>query len=804
MQNSELHREARAIPKDQRKKIITDLPETELHLHLQQLFRAMEPEHLVEVTHGTDELGKDLVIVKQDRLGTDVYAVIAKSGDIRAKTAGKVDEITGQIKEVLTSRGERVSEEIRSQIEQARAHPVELKSVFRKLPVSKILVVIAGEISNLARKRLGAEIEALVEILDINWLVENFTAHYPQAFFEGHVIDFIQQRLQALETQHYGYKRGKILSECFVDPIVAELGKPIDLAGEHLSVFVRRKKLPFSQLKEILSRSKRVILVGDPGTGKSGALAKLTVDMLRQAHAALAKGADRNTSIPIPVLVTAAEIIKAQTADKLLDSYFGSPHVRDRLSPSTLLVDALDEVPATDRQAVVEKVEQFASGLQVPALIATRPVDVVEVVPARFEKYEILPFQIGQALKLFEKTAGNQRILSALKQGLEKVKWQIHMVPLSLLLLIELVEQHQEVPASVTELYDRYLDMVFGRWDQDKGLPVLFLYQLKKRFLGELAWQEFLTKGRLEISRAEFDAFTDEYAKKYALDRAEVGTFVGEIQRAGVLNIRDNVAFHHKSFLEYLAAFNIYERREEISNLNEQIAEIYFDDLWSEVAFFYIGQRREISDAIFDRIMDHVGDDLTTRAHKLLAGRLLQAGWHSESRTKLRGMERSLSHVRGFREQLLGEIDKAGAKISRIVGDGIVLMLAEFSLSSGFLAKEGRKLFERLQADPTRDRIDMMLALLWAQRRFWEKGELRQAVEQVLESLPKAPEFGPDEQARAMLVLTAIEKSEKLEGDAVRRRLHKLARRAPDLIRSLLPPKKELPPGLRRRARRTR
>ena len=50
--------EAKALPQDERKRILQSIPEVDFHHHLAQLFRNMEPEYWVEVTHGTDEFGQ--------------------------------------------------------------------------------------------------------------------------------------------------------------------------------------------------------------------------------------------------------------------------------------------------------------------------------------------------------------------------------------------------------------------------------------------------------------------------------------------------------------------------------------------------------------------------------------------------------------------------------------------------------------------------------------------------------------------------------------------------------------------------
>jgi len=75
------------------------------------------------------------------------------------------------------------------------------------------------------------------------------------------------------------------------------------------------------------------------------------------------------------------------------------------------------------------------------------------------------------------------------------------MTPLSLFLLLTIVEARKEVPASITELYDQFNDIILGRYDVEKGIMVIFEYLIKKRFLAELAFKEFVEKKRLEMQK---------------------------------------------------------------------------------------------------------------------------------------------------------------------------------------------------------------------------------------------------------------------------------------------------------------
>ena len=232
---SEIVQQAKALSKETRKNILLSFKEVDLHPHLKNLLTKMDPESLVEITHGHDEYGKDLVMVREDQFGQTVIAMVVKTGDIRAKTLGRIDEV-------------------KSQVNQAIAHPAILKTIRERLTVSKVWVILAGELSGQAHERLEKEVEARdITIYDLDWLIEHFTEYYPQVFFEGKVMDVLQERIQGLETKHMFCERGKTLSECFVDPLVAMIDVPLKYdTEEQFALIIKEKKLHFSRLKSLL------------------------------------------------------------------------------------------------------------------------------------------------------------------------------------------------------------------------------------------------------------------------------------------------------------------------------------------------------------------------------------------------------------------------------------------------------------------------------------------------------------------------------------------------------------------------
>jgi hypothetical protein len=280
---TQLRQEAKLISTETRRAILAAIVETDLHDLLASLFRAMNPEFWVDVTHGPKELGKDLVVVRTDPLLTDVAGVVVKRGDIKAKTLGDVDLLVERVTNVLTAKGEAITKEIVSQVRQTKNHSAELANRIRDLKCSRAIVVLAGEMSGNARKRIQTEVGTMGDVHDMTWLVDSFTEFYPQVFFEARAVDYLYDAINAMEKDTFHARTGKTLTECFVEPVIAPLDRELSLDDATHLVTMRKRRVHFSQLHSTLTIKRRILLIGDPGSGKSKAVAKFCIDGYRAA-----------------------------------------------------------------------------------------------------------------------------------------------------------------------------------------------------------------------------------------------------------------------------------------------------------------------------------------------------------------------------------------------------------------------------------------------------------------------------------------------------------------------------------------
>jgi hypothetical protein len=789
MGNSEkLSQRARQLTKDTRKILLMTLPETEFHKHLKSLFSAMDLNAVVEITHGSREFGADLVVITEGPFGKRVSSVVAKIGDIIGKTGKDVDDIRSQISQCIT-----IPRELRTKIDTEKT--------------TEVWLAIAGQLSQQARKRLRSIIYedyrfTAITQWDIWWLIDKFTKFYPEVFFGGAVMSFIEKQIEKLESIGQLSKKGENLnlSEWYVDPFVSKAGIPLELDENSLRLALKETEFSFEQLHSVMKSANRIFLSGDPGVGKSTALAKLALDLYRDASNKANKSKEQDL-IEIPLIVQARDILKYNDCNTLINEHISEEEILKKIRISLLIIDGLDEVSQDLQEQVLLKGNLFCQNMSCHLIIGTRKIDIIKNSPLGIKNYELLPFKVNQAIRLFEKLVKDEGLLSTLKEGIEKIKTQLPMTPLSLILLIEIVEAQHEIPATLCELYDRYFDLVMGKWElRDKGIESLFTFEIKMRFLAELAQVQYYEQGNSAIPKATFDEFLAYFAKKRGIELGEIKKFANEIDRTAVLQIKDIVRFRHRSFLDYFVALNIFNKQTEITNIEDCIANLYFDSSWNDVAFFYIGLRRDLPKSVLDTIKRFAGNDLRTLLNKYSIGKLLQAGYLTEYDIKLDGISYAATYMLPVREELTRIAKASSTPFPKFFIDFLLMMAAEWSMSSITMQKALKDVCDDLLEIKSRDSIWQAGALIWALWRFLTSEEREDLLNRLLSKLTMPEEISPEERSEILMLMVCMKGKSRDLTKSINRKLTRLLKSNPEIIKRLLPP---LEKGFRRKTLKT-
>jgi hypothetical protein len=379
--------------------------------------------------------------------------------------------------------------------------------------------------------------------------------------------------------------------------------------------------ITYSDLKLSFSR---VVILGDPGGGKSTICQNLCFDLAKQAASALAsvnKPTAQLQKFPIRVVLRTFE--KARTVEPQLSLFdfiirelknhvsLEQAELRDALQyllasgAAVLAFDGLDEILVTaQRREFVDLVTSFCNQHPLcPTLVTSRLVgyddaplssEFEELILARFDEREILSY-----LSKFFKVVGGRSETEAAQFAQDFLRQtaanaaDLRTNPLMLGLMAWLFNARGDVPSNRPEIYRECAILMFERWDPDRDIKAdvpadfdkLHLFSsLASRIFGdpelaagvETAWLSARIREYLEAlyeNKAQATAATKAIVK-FITGRAWVMTDVGD----GVY------AFTHQTFLEYFFARFVDEKSDTVAEVfNEIIPHVLLRE-WDVVA----------------------------------------------------------------------------------------------------------------------------------------------------------------------------------------------------------------------------
>jgi hypothetical protein len=486
--------------------------------------------------------------------------------------------------------------------------------------------------------------------------------------------------------------------------------------------------------------------------------------------------------------------------ESLINRYLDENYISfiNSLKISIFLIDALDEINQEQRKEVINKVEEFAVELDCPVVITSRKIDIIKNLNINIEKYELLPFKFNQVIKLCEKLVSDKECLGRIKKGLLEIEHQIPLIPLSLLLLIRIIEDRKEIPASIAEVYNRYFELVLGKWDIEKGLEILTEYVVLEDFISELAYNEFFSKNKLQITKKDFNMYCKSYAKEHGWSDEILSNLIESIKRAGILSFNKHLEFKHKTFLEYFIAKAISERREDIIGLDDFLIKNYFDEMWRDVIFYYIGLHKKIKKIEFlDKIFKYKGDDINCLINKFMVGRLLQAGWFSTKEIQEFGINKAIAYEKEIREFFLDFLKTDGI-IPLIIPDVLLLFFSELSICSTFLLQTSKELLDKMIKKMDNKNIFQIFILLWILKDLTPSKEYQKLINKFFEKFDNLNNLDVQNHIRILLLMKLIEgKSDKIE-EAVDKKLRRFSNNNPAIIQKFIP---KIPNGFRKQQR---
>jgi HEAT repeat protein len=433
----------------------------------------------------------------------------------------------------------------------------------------------------------------------------------------------------------------------------------------------RDRGVPISADQLLSSNRRQVVLLGEPGSGKT--------TLARYFAVKLARGEAGDLGLPsgedwFPILIylrdwaknsersliTQLETFAKDTlhVDDLPEGFF--QHYLD--GRSLILLDGLDEViDAAIRKDLVEKLEcALGKSDRNAAIITSRPwgyrrdyFDFAHFELERFDDTRIDRFIENWYRSRFESEADARTMIANLQESLEKNDRVRQLVRNPLLLtIVVLIHRYQDdLPKRRHQLYDRAVNTLLKSWDRTaKGLgeqqknffKVLDIDDDLRRVMSFLArWihEQYETKTseggtivrEADLLRQLSAIIRDDYDIKPHKAEEEAKRFVEFIRdRAGLINEygRGLYGFVHKTFQEYLTAEAIQSEvreRYDFDMLLTFIKERLHKQHWREVILLLVSQQEGKSAIEAVKTIWKAGSEYESWLHRdlLLAGECL-------------------------------------------------------------------------------------------------------------------------------------------------------------------------------------
>ncbi len=594
----------------------------------------------VTVTHergNKSENGKDLICSQFDKVEgkNDWIAFVVKKGTVAGKSI-VIQDIISQTKDCFEY-------EYRNVIKGLR---------FR---VNKVKIVTNEHFSAEAKSKIENNNhfdKANIGFWDGDKLVDLIDEYYPKYWYKGskQYKKYIERFENNIKTETISKtlglndKKVQKVIECAIEPKISER-----IGNENGSFSWKDRKIT-----SIIQVPDNSIIIGEPGAGKSTFFKILSKEIIQQ------NSLRTNTDF-YPILFTFSELKESEfvLSDALI-SYFNKDWNKDLeidineillKENCVIFIDALDELPEiTDKKRALEGIKTFQlEHTNIKVICSSRPSGYVfnNSSDLGFRYLEIDPLnrkQIEQFLSTYfaDNLIKSKNLLKSLKDTgiLEKLPKTALTIALITILFDE---KEVEIPATITDLYRHFVDLLLGKYTPESTIDIIEI-GIKHRILCHIA-KGMHTNNKQSISNEDLSDVLTNYSTERG-QSFDIPSLINDlITNTGLLYINEKkeVQFKHLSFQEYFTAYELFHHQQSDFDLFVN----NFNNLWwQNVAIFFGGMSKD-SPTLLQLIIDkskpkNFGEAIINTTG---LGKLLQALFNTRIIERKAGVERGLDNI---------------------------------------------------------------------------------------------------------------------------------------------------------------
>ena len=368
---------------------------------------------------------------------------------------------------------------------------------------------------------------------------------------------------------------------------------------------------------------RQVVILGDPGAGKSSLLQYIALIWAERPLRDL-------SSYPIPLLLELRTYARDKATGKCQDilSFIHGGNITCRLNQQQLheklksgqaiaLFDGIDEIFDSElRREVVTDIHRFSNDYaQVQVVVTSRWLGykAQRLRDAGFRHFMLQDLEVEQIQDFIErwheltftdeadKLRKKERLLRAIQES--KSIRELAGNPL-LLTMMAILNRNQELPRDRPELYNQASRVLLHQWDVERALiedarldPKTIDYRDKQAMLRKVAYHMQSSEKGLAgnlISATDLEGILTDYLKTIEVEQARTVArlFINQLRTRNFILCflgADSYAFVHRTFLEYFCAWEFVWQFKETQTLtierlvNEVFGAHWQDESWHEV-----------------------------------------------------------------------------------------------------------------------------------------------------------------------------------------------------------------------------
>ena len=549
----------------------------ELHPLLQELFSRIDEIKRCEYTHGNTEMGADFVLVRNDTLlKRDEYiGVVVKIHKIHQN----LTTVNRQIEECVR---------IRRYIEGGK----------KEITLSAVWLVATDTITQGARTKINDQHRgSKIHFISGDDLAQMIADYLP---------DYLSQIPISITGYLHAIRNDVRDTDADLD-ILAIDGQPVYLPQE-----VDRLKIdPYSKTTTLARHRRNVDLLAElenprpilVEAGMGGGKSKL----LRHLVHSLAHSESFAAQPHLPVLVTYREFVDDHDAslDAVVQAKVSKDVCGDLPDDSKIVVfvDAVDEKSQTQDElfsSLKGVIADTKKDARYRLILTSRPIANLEFdreFAHLLNRYEIRRLSVGQIANYLTRICNQLNLTRRIVDDIRRSPLfsDIPKSPLAAVLLAKVLrDDPKDLPATLPELYSKYLELALGRWDISKGLQSQQDYDVLHAILLDLA--KYVLDNQLTyVALHELRERVERYLGERNLTVTTNTVLANALERSDVVVLsRDGhtVRFKHRSFAEFLEA-----RRRQTAGIMVPSLEA-FEMYWANVYFFACGQAKDAPELI--------------------------------------------------------------------------------------------------------------------------------------------------------------------------------------------------------------